>query len=94
MYLITSVKNINNTLKNSECSNHLISNQADLSLEALKKQKTKNQTASFINTEGTKKEPLHQTRKSKHCKDKRKEKPNFLINVLVSQLLRSQYLQT
>lgn len=37
MYLMTLVKNINNTFKiKKECSNHLVSNQADFSLEALK----------------------------------------------------------
>lgn len=45
-------------IKNSRCSNHLISNQADFSLEALKK--------CFIYKYGRNKKPLRQTRKSQN----------------------------
>jgi len=67
------VKNINNMLKikKSKRSNHLISNQADFSSEALEKY--------FIYKYGRNKKPLRQTRKSQNIARTRGKK---IISIL------------
>lgn len=74
---------------NSKRFNHLISNQADFSLEALKK--------CFIYKYRRNKKPLCQTRKSQNTARTRSGVGgdlNSVFNMLVSQLLKSQYFQT